>query len=194
MSTTTEPCKHEIDELLAQLSNQHRCEHCGIALRTSVFPPSCGEQHKFGCPNSPQIDYVVGFLFDPHRAYVLLLQKRRPQWMSGMWNGPGGKLEPGESAAAAMRREFVEETGVDIPNWEQYAALSGAGFRVFFFRAFSTDIFRAKSMTDEIVDTFEVDELPGALLANATWLIPMALSMDEDKAAAFTVQEVAAAA
>jgi 8-oxo-dGTP pyrophosphatase MutT (NUDIX family) len=140
----------------------------------------------------PKIQYVVGFLFSPGRKIVLLLQKNRPEWQLGMWNGPGGKLEPGETPAAAMQREFFEETGLDIGAWEQYAELSGLGFQIFFFRAFSGMIWVGKSMTDELVDRFSIDDLPERLMTNATWLIPMALSMDLDRAAGFAVQEIAA--
>jgi 8-oxo-dGTP pyrophosphatase MutT (NUDIX family) len=34
---------------------------------------------------------------------------------SGQWALPGGRLEPGESAADAARREIHEEVGVDLP-------------------------------------------------------------------------------
>jgi hypothetical protein len=47
-------------------------------------------------------------------------------------------------------------------------------------------------MTEEIVDRFEVDDLPGTIMTNAEWLIPMALSIDRDRAARFLVQELAA--
>ena len=32
----------------------------------------------------------------------------------GMWEFPGGKIEPGESHEAALKREIQEELGVDI--------------------------------------------------------------------------------
>ena len=47
-------------------------------------------------------------------------------------------------------------------------------------------------MTDELVDRFPIDDLPERLMTNAAWLIPMALSMDRDRAAGFAVQEIAA--
>ena len=32
----------------------------------------------------------------------------------GMWESPGGKIEPGESREVALRREIQEELGIDI--------------------------------------------------------------------------------
>lgn len=45
----------------------------------------------------------------------VLLTRRGPGLDSaGRWEFPGGKLEPGESAAAALRREIEEELGLHI--------------------------------------------------------------------------------
>ena len=44
---------------------------------------------------------------------VLLLHRHRPP-NAGRWNGVGGKLAPGESSVACIRREVREETGIDL--------------------------------------------------------------------------------
>jgi A/G-specific adenine glycosylase len=47
----------------------------------------------------------------------LLLQQRPPGGLlAGLWEFPGGKVEPGESLKAALRREIREELGVGIVN------------------------------------------------------------------------------
>ena len=45
----------------------------------------------------------------------LVLLKEATRGISrGKWNGPGGKIEEGESAEESARREVKEETGLDI--------------------------------------------------------------------------------
>jgi A/G-specific adenine glycosylase len=46
-----------------------------------------------------------------------LFQQRPPGGLlAGLWEFPGGKLEPGESLSAALRREVREELGAEIRN------------------------------------------------------------------------------
>jgi 8-oxo-dGTP diphosphatase len=45
---------------------------------------------------------------------VLLAQRPEGKEMAGMWEFPGGKIEPGETPEAAMIREIKEEIGLDI--------------------------------------------------------------------------------
>ncbi len=53
--------------------------------------------------------YVLGFAFDKHDN-VLLVQKTKPKWQMGLYNGIGGRIETWDkSDADAMRREFKEE-------------------------------------------------------------------------------------
>lgn len=43
---------------------------------------------------------------------VLLLRRRRGDSLGGHWELPGGKVDPGENHADALRREMWEETGL----------------------------------------------------------------------------------
>jgi len=46
----------------------------------------------------------------------------------GKYNGLGGKVEPGEDAAAAMIREIREEAGIEVTAMELRGTLSWPGF------------------------------------------------------------------
>ena len=45
---------------------------------------------------------------------LVLLKEATRGISKGKWNGPGGKIEEGESAEESARREVKEETGLDI--------------------------------------------------------------------------------
>lgn len=44
---------------------------------------------------------------------VLLAQRPAGKSLAGLWEFPGGKVEPGESPEAALIRELHEELGID---------------------------------------------------------------------------------
>ncbi|GGE15642.1 NTP pyrophosphohydrolase [Gemmobacter megaterium] len=51
-------------------------------------------------------------LVDPD-GRVLLAQRPEGKSMAGLWEFPGGKVEPGETPEAALVRELREELGID---------------------------------------------------------------------------------
>ena len=121
--------------------------------------------------------YACGFLFSPDRTRVLLIRKRRPAWQAGRLNGVGGKVEPGETPAAAMRREFREEAALDLAGWHEVLRLSGPDWRGHFFRAFG-DVDAARAVTDEQLEIHAVEGLPHDVIPNLRWMIPLLLDDD----------------
>jgi ADP-ribose pyrophosphatase YjhB (NUDIX family) len=111
--------------------------------------------------------YVVGYLFDNQGDYVALIRKHNctpeQKWQEGCYNGLGGKIQMvattdhpektwptshhEETPHQAMRREFKEEAGVDIPedNWELFLTVEktsrndGNPIELYMFKCFSTE-------------------------------------------------------
>ena len=59
------------------------------------------------------IHVVAGVLSDAE-GRVLLAQRAHGAHLAGLWEFPGGKIEPGESAEDALRRELHEELAIEI--------------------------------------------------------------------------------
>lgn len=136
----------------------------------------------------PNHQYVCGFMFDDDGS-VLLIEKLRPDWQTGKLNGVGGRIEDGESGEEAMRREFLEETGIDHADWKLFCVLKDArGWPVLFYRAEGA-IQNAISTTDEMPLSCSVSNLPANVIPNLRWLIPMALSMRNESISHFDIQE-----
>lgn len=56
---------------------------------------------------------VAGVLVDAS-GRILIAQRPPGKHLAGMWEFPGGKLEPGEAAMAALERELDEELGIAV--------------------------------------------------------------------------------
>ncbi len=80
----------------------------------------------------------------------LLLLKVKSKFGGGFWNAPGGKIEPGESAEDAARREVLEETGLRV------GELSSAGFLEFYFGS-------GKSILDWTAEVFKTSNFMGKI-------------------------------
>ncbi len=59
------------------------------------------------------VEVVAGVIRDA-RGRVLLARRTEGRDLAGLWEFPGGKREPGESAEAALIRELREELGIDV--------------------------------------------------------------------------------
>jgi 8-oxo-dGTP diphosphatase len=124
-------------------------------------------------------EYVVGFLI--FRGNVLLIQKRRPEWQKGRFNGIGGHIEAGEMPGEAMAREFMEEAAwkTKPEQWRYFGVVDYPKARVHLFCMKDLNIdprFLVHTQTDEgirWIPTDGVHKFP--VIENLNWMIPMAI-------------------
>lgn len=73
----------------------------------------CGPEGAPPPPAPARIILVAAVaLIDPD-GRVLLAQRPEGKSLAGLWEFPGGKVEPGESPETALIRELHEELGID---------------------------------------------------------------------------------
>lgn len=119
---------HELRAVMAQLTPRE-AELCATARalmewhRSHGFCPACGARSQAShagwqrqCPactasHFPRTDPVVIMLIT--RGNDLLLG-RNAHWPEGMYSLLAGFIEPGETMEAAVRREVMEESGVQV--------------------------------------------------------------------------------
>ena len=58
------------------------------------------------------IPVAAGLVF--HHGKLLITQRRPGDHLGGLWEFPGGKVEPGETFQHCLKRELREELGIEI--------------------------------------------------------------------------------
>ncbi|MFN7057122.1 8-oxo-dGTP diphosphatase MutT [Hyphomonas sp.] len=81
--------------------------------------------------SGPVLLVVAAALFDGE-GRVLLAQRPEGKQLAGLWEFPGGKLEPGETPEAALVRELQEELSITVNE----TALEPLTFASFAYPAF----------------------------------------------------------
>ncbi|AXF77240.1 8-oxo-dGTP diphosphatase MutT [Erwinia tracheiphila] len=61
------------------------------------------------------LQVAVGIIRDKQQN-IFLAKRSAELHMGNMWEFPGGKIEPDETAEQALRRELLEETGIEVVN------------------------------------------------------------------------------
>ncbi len=77
-------------------------------------------------PAAMKIIHVVAAALVDGEGRVLLAQRPDGKSLAGLWEFPGGKLEPGESPEAALARELDEELGIAQLQLEPFTFVSFA--------------------------------------------------------------------
>jgi ADP-ribose pyrophosphatase len=103
---------------------------------------------------------------------VLLVRQYRLPAGQYMWELPAGKIDDGETAAQAAKRELIEETGVRAKKWKKLVSYyPSPGFlkeKMTVFLATDLKEGEAAPMEDEQIETrwFTKKELKQAILSN----------------------------
>ena len=71
-------------------------------------------------PNSTALFPVVAAALIDDAGRVLVQQRPPGKQMAGLWEFPGGKVEPGESPEAALVRELNEELALTVAAADLY--------------------------------------------------------------------------
>src|SRR5262245_5360386 len=81
---------------------------------------------------------VVAAAISSPDGLILMAQRPRGKVYEGYWEFPGGKIEPHETAQAALARELNEELGIDVerayPWITRYYTYEHASVALHFFR------------------------------------------------------------
>lgn len=64
--------------------------------------------------NGKELVLVVACALIDRDGRVLIAQRPEGKAMAGLWEFPGGKVEPGEPPELALIRELKEELGIDV--------------------------------------------------------------------------------
>ncbi|UVC30098.1 8-oxo-dGTP diphosphatase MutT [Pantoea sp. SOD02] len=59
------------------------------------------------------LQVAVGIIRNTERK-IFLAQRAASSYMANKWEFPGGKIEQDESAEQALKRELMEETGIEV--------------------------------------------------------------------------------
>jgi 8-oxo-dGTP diphosphatase len=64
--------------------------------------------------NGKKLVLVVACALVDTDGRILIAQRPEGKNLAGLWEFPGGKVEPGEQPEAALIRELKEELGIDV--------------------------------------------------------------------------------
>ena len=82
------------------------------AARDDVF--GSAESEATEAPDGRKLLLVAACALVDTDSRVLLARRPEGKKMAGLWEFPGGKLNPGETPEAALIRELREELGIDV--------------------------------------------------------------------------------
>lgn len=92
-----------------------RCHSCPVAGHCQARAKGTQHERPVRPPRRkiPHYDVCAGVIWRED-GRILIAQRPLDGLLGGLWEFPGGKVQPGESLAEALRREIDEELGIEI--------------------------------------------------------------------------------
>ena len=119
---------------------------------------------------------VTGILTNDEGEVLLLDHWFRPK--SG-WGPPGGFVDRGEQPEAALRREIMEETSLNVANVQLIRTRTFKRHVEIIFTAKAVGEARVTSSEIRSLKWFKIDEMPGEMSVDLKFVITKALKSDE---------------
>ncbi len=102
------------------------CADCPLAGLCDGHASGTPEAYPVRPPKKaiPHVDVTAGVI--RRGARILITQRRAEAMLGGLWEFPGGKLEPGETLEECLRRELREELDIQVRIEEPLVAVDHA--------------------------------------------------------------------
>ena len=120
------------------------------------------------------VDVAVGIIIDSVTNKVLVAQRNTQDVHLGKWEFPGGKINAGESAEQALKRELNEELGISVQSLRPFESLqfdySHSSVNLNFFLV-TDHSGQAKGVEGQTISWVEVHDLSELDMLEANHLI-----------------------
>jgi A/G-specific adenine glycosylase len=91
------------------------CDRCPWQPHCHAYNQGIQTKLPMTEPRAPIPHKIIGVAVIWNDAGQILIDRRKPDGLlGGMWEFPGGKVEPGETIEACIQREIQEEIGIEI--------------------------------------------------------------------------------
>jgi A/G-specific adenine glycosylase len=90
------------------------CLRCPLAEMCLAFAAGVQEERPVRPARAPIPHYLVTAAVIQRNQQFLIAQRPDNGLLGGLWEYPGGKLQPDEDLASCLRREICEELGVEV--------------------------------------------------------------------------------